>query len=545
MAEIIDKRKGPLSLLDFTCFAKSLQSLDCNFALCDIDGQVLYMYENDNFETDIHFVGQIVKPVIQSGKFSDDSCGFELLQKRYIATRLDLSEMMSEPQSWPGLMVIDLGTKQRQEDTVTALGRMLKVLAENFQTQIQTNNQIEMVSSELSKMYEELVLLHKLSSNMKVTESDFNYLQMACDSLTDIVSVEGIAVLVERFIDKQKQMIIAAGAGLINIDQHMGEIIADRLEQQIRQGKEALLDSEVDSPFKYAWPDTVKNIIAVPLFAKEKSRSSNDTSHRMIGFMVAVNRIGKADFDSIDAKLFNSVANGCAVFIENGNLFNDLKELFIGSLKALTSSIDAKDPYTRGHSERVAFISKWIAEQLAKNDILDRQQVHQVYLAGLLHDIGKMGVDESVLRKKGKLTEQEFSRIKEHPPIGAGILGGIKQMHDIVPGVLSHHERFDGKGYPCGLAGEQIPLIARIISLADSFDAMTSKRTYREALTVEQAIAEIQEGLGTQFDEKIGSLFLQSDIYHLWDMIQDGLKDMYTAYEISNYGTVAVGTLLG
>ena len=260
--------------------------------------------------------------------------------------------------------------------------------------------------------------------------------------------------------------------------------------------------------------------------------------------MVAINRADKPDFDSIDVKLFNSVAGSCAVFIENGRLFKDLKELFIGSLKALTSSIDAKDPYTRGHSERVAFISRWIAERFAAERPLKEEQIHKIYLAGLLHDIGKMGVDDVVLRKKGKLTVEEFNCIKTHPSIGAGILSGIKQMRDIVPGVLYHHERVDGKGYPSGLVGERIPLIGRIIGLADSFDAMTSKRTYRGALTVKQAMGEIRKGLGTQFDEKVARVFLDSDVYQLWDIMQDGFNGIYQGDDSGEYGTVAVGSII-
>ncbi len=184
----------------------------------------------------------------------------------------------------------------------------------------------------------------------------------------------------------------------------------------------------------------------------------------IIGLMVAVNRVDKPDFDSTDIKLFTSVASGCAVFIENGRLFNDLKELFVGSLKALTNSIDAKDPYTRGHSERVALISRWIAERVAEREPLEEEQIHKIYLAGLLHDIGKIGIDESVLRKNGKLTPEERACICRHPSIGASILRGIKQMREIVPGVLCHHERIDGKGYPDGLKGDEIPLTGKIVA---------------------------------------------------------------------------------
>jgi len=264
----------------------------------------------------------------------------------------------------------------------------------------------------------------------------------------------------------------------------------------------------------------------------------------MIGILVATNVVGKPDFDSVDVKLFNCVANQCAVFIENGRLFGDLKELFIGSLKALTNSIDAKDRYTRGHSERVAFISRWIAERLAEVRPVSEDQIHRIYLAGLLHDIGKIGVGEAVLCKKGALTEDERNRIKAHPRIGASILSDIKQMKDIVPGVLYHHERVDGKGYPEGLKGDQIPLISKIIGLADAFDAMTSRRVYRDAMSIRRALAEIEKGLGTQFDEEVGRVFLASDVQKLWDIIQDGFIESWDYSNFGEYGAVAVGTLI-
>ncbi|MHC5076310.1 MAG: HD-GYP domain-containing protein, partial [Planctomycetota bacterium] len=258
----------------------------------------------------------------------------------------------------------------------------------------------------------------------------------------------------------------------------------------------------------------------------------------------AINRLDKQDFDSTDIKLFTSVAGSCAVFVENGRLFKDLKDLFIGSLRALTNSIDAKDQYTRGHSERVAFISKWIADQLVECGLLDEKEISKVYLSGLLHDIGKMGIEEVVLRKNGGLTEQEMYCIKTHPSVGASILSEIKQMREIVPGVLCHHEREDGRGYPNGIKGDQIPLVSKIIALADSFDAMTSRRTYRDAMSVKQAIDEIQKGLSTQYDEVVGRVFLESDIYRLWDIIQKGFTGVYEDSALSEYGTLAVGTLI-
>ena len=266
----------------------------------------------------------------------------------------------------------------------------------------------------------------------------------------------------------------------------------------------------------------MRSIIAVPLYGKERSSSSTDSGSfaTLIGLLFAVNRLDKPDFDTADIKLFSSVAASCAVFVENGRLFNDLQELFIGSLKALTSSIDAKDKYTRGHSERVAVIAKWIAQKYSEHENLDDEQIHNIYLAGLLHDIGKIGIAEAVLCKNGRLTDDEMNCIKRHPSIGAGILSQIKQMKTMIPAVLSHHERIDGKGYPNGLAGDSIPLPAKIIALADGFDAMTSARVYRPAMSLEGALDEIRENLGTQYDEKVGMIFLKSNINNLWQSLQ-------------------------
>ncbi len=538
-------------------FGDKINKIGVNFAVCNADGELVLLCDGGKFKSNRR---QLIKASQRAlNKEGEGSCiGTETKVCRVDETNPVLAAVLKRGSEAVGVALIDLDTGDSIldagcSDRESIFSEMLGLLAESFQSEIEAEKQIEMVGTELARVYEELVLLHKLSTNMRVTEPDANFLQMACDSLTDIVSVEGIAILLEKTIEDEKQLVVAAGSGLIDLDQRTAAVLHSLLAEEIKSGKEALLDSEVDSPFKYDWPENIKNIIAVPLCGRDKAESHPDkiekaqNDNRIIGLMVAINRIDKQDFDSTDATLFNSVANGCAVFIENGRLFNDLKTLFIGSLKALTRSIDAKDEYTRGHSERVAFVSRWIAERLAEVEPLEEEQIHRIYLAGLLHDIGKIGIDEAVLRKKGKLTEQEFECIRKHPSIGAGILREIKQMHDIVPGVLCHHERIDGKGYPGGLVGEQIPLIGKIVGLADGFDAMTSKRTYRGAKTVEQALAEIKKGLGTQFDEKVGRVFLNSDLYQLCCIILKEGPDsigIYGSSNFSEYGIAAVGTLI-
>ncbi len=553
MQDVLENTVQIKHLYDFDDFAAKVNRLGCNFALCDAWGNVIFVGSCGRFTSEQESISLAAYSALKNNFNYNDMLHDSRIDDRYIASILSIDGSRGE-QVPAGVALVDLGEPCSPNENNSAallsqvLSEMLLMLSSNFRIASSAKSQIETISSELSQVYEELVLLHKLGSNMKVTESDCNYLQMACDSLTEIVPVEGIAILLEKGKENHKQLVLAAGSGIIDITPHSAAILHGRLEEQVNKGKEALLDSCAYSPFKFQWPQNVKNILAVPLFGKDRIHPDESAAgfqtHNIIGLMVAVNRIDKPDFDSIDAKLFISVANSCAVFIENGRLFKDLKELFIGSLKALTSSIDAKDQYTRGHSDRVAFISKWIAENAAKELGLSQNQIHKIYLAGLLHDIGKMGIDESVLRKKEKLTEEEFSAIKNHPAIGAGILGSIKQMSDIVPGVLCHHERIDGHGYPNRLVDDEIPLIGKIVGLADSFDAMTSKRTYRNAMSIDKAVEEIHKGLGAQFDERIGRIFLNSDIYHLWDILQDGLWDAANNEDSEQYGSVAVGTLL-
>ena len=187
----------------------------------------------------------------------------------------------------------------------------------------------------------------------------------------------------------------------------------------------------------------------------------------------------------------------------------DTKRLFAQTAEALASAIDAKDKYTKGHSSRVAEYSKKIAELVGKNP----QECDEIYYAALLHDVGKIGISRSILNKKGKLSDDEFQVIKEHPNIGAQILSSISESPYLSIGAKSHHERYDGKGYPEGLKGEDIPEIARIIAVADAYDAMTSSRSYRDTIPQQIVREEFVKCLGTQFDPVFGKLML-----HLIDL---------------------------
>ncbi len=195
---------------------------------------------------------------------------------------------------------------------------------------------------------------------------------------------------------------------------------------------------------------------------------------------------------------------------------DELEKAYLDTIGILRQTVEAKDPYTRGHSDRVSEYSVLIGEQME----LDQDTLHILKIGGLFHDIGKIGIPDSILLKETKLDDNEYSQIKNHPTIGAHILGDAEIFKDIIPIVKHHHERFDGKGYPSQLAGQNIPLIARIAAVADTFDAMTSKRSYRNALPIETVRAEIERCSGTQFDPDIAKVFL-TILDTQYDKIQD------------------------
>jgi putative nucleotidyltransferase with HDIG domain len=174
-------------------------------------------------------------------------------------------------------------------------------------------------------------------------------------------------------------------------------------------------------------------------------------------------------------------------------------------LSILSRAIEARDPYTRGHSTRVTVLAEAVARRLGWSE----EQIASLRVGGPLHDIGKLAVSDEVLCKEGRLDDDELAQIREHPKIGAKILLRVTTLREAIPYVLYHHERWDGTGYPSGKAGKEIPVEARVLAIADAFDAMTSDRPYRSALTHEEALAEVERCAGTQFDPKIARVFLE------------------------------------
>lgn len=229
----------------------------------------------------------------------------------------------------------------------------------------------------------------------------------------------------------------------------------------------------------------VKNVIAVPLISKDKA----------VGILNILTTSKLAN----DISLLRSVADSVSVAIENANLYDDMRNWYFRTIDALAHAVEAKDKYTKGHSLRVSKYAAIIAESMG----LPKDEIEKIRIAGLLHDIGKIGVADSILTKPGKLTNEEYDKIKQHPKISRKILEPIGLSKDIMDGIEKHHERYDGKGYPFGLNDDNIPLIAAILCVADSFDAMTSDRSYRKGISFDEAVNELLKYKGTQFNPRV------------------------------------------
>jgi HD-GYP domain-containing protein (c-di-GMP phosphodiesterase class II) len=349
------------------------------------------------------------------------------------------------------------------------------------------------LSEQLANSYEELSLIHQVSSGMRVNRRTSEFFRQTCQNVLEVMNVEAMGVALQHDACGRAAPVMYGPAA---IPDAVVRRLAPQLVCLLQTRMSDLLINDVSLSVEFSWlGQYARQLLAVPL-------QRQDT---VLGCLFVIDK-QRGDFDSRDSKLLSSIANESAIYLENSILFADVHALMMGLMHSLTSAVDAKDAYTCGHSERVALLSRHLAVARGLPD----GEVDQIYMAALLHDVGKIGVPEQVLQKTGRLTPEEFDVMKKHPAIGARILAEIKQMKPLIPGVLHHHERVDGKGYPAGLAGNDIPLMGRIICLADCFDAMTSSRTYRKALPLEVALSEIRRCAGTQFDASLAESFLRT-----------------------------------
>ncbi|MBM3131191.1 MAG: GAF domain-containing protein [Chloroflexi bacterium] len=262
----------------------------------------------------------------------------------------------------------------------------------------------------------------------------------------------------------------------------------------VKEGKPLIVNNAQSDPRHYkAIDDQValqtSTLMAVPLVTKE----------RVLGVLEVLNKTDRTPFNDDDCAALTALAIQSGIALENAQLYSDLKQAFTDTVSIITNAVEARDPYTAEHTDRVTMIALEMARELHWS----REQIENLQIGALLHDIGKIGIADEILRKPDSLTPDEYKEMQQHPIVGAQMLKGVSALRPVLPYILYHQERYDGKGYPFGLAGDQIPIEGRLLTVADTFDAMTSTRPYRQALTSQEALAEIARHRGTQFDPEM------------------------------------------
>jgi len=367
---------------------------------------------------------------------------------------------------------------------------------------------VESIGSQLTESYEEMNLLYTMIQGMTVQQRPDRFVTITCEELLKTLPYAWIGAQFTADQEKCKSLadlLILAGSPPVPVD------ALKPLTQSLSRNVAAQYPSVIEPHRSPEFADYAllgRTVVLQPVIV----------AGQLIGVLIAGEKQGDdAAASNTDMKLLGAAASHTAIFLENAALYEDLNAMFLGTLYALTASIDAKDRYTCGHSRRVAHLTRQLAHAVG----MDEHTIERMHIAGLVHDVGKIGVPEAVLLKPGRLTDDEFAWIRRHPEMGHRILKDIPQLRDILPGVLHHHESWDGRGYPHGLKGEGIPLVARLICLADAFDAMSSTRTYRSALSRPDVLREIERCAGRQFDPTLARAFVTLDFAQYDRMVID------------------------
>jgi len=352
----------------------------------------------------------------------------------------------------------------------------------------------------LTQEKERLELLYRLSRHISESLDVRQVAQRALDGMCAVVgALRGIALVREPDSDRLRLVAVSGydAESVEALDQRLRLRLGKGLAGWVAAQRQPALVDDVTKDEHWmpvsGLDDWVRSALSVPLLSGDE----------LVG-VLSIYSDREAFFNDEHRRLAESAAATVAVAIANALLYEATKQALWGTITAMVKALEAKDPYARGHSERVAEYAVAIAKELG----LPSEKVEEVRLAAKLHDVGKIGIDEQILAKRDGLNEEEWEAIRSHPRWGAEIIRPISSLNQLVPIILHHHERYNGRGYPNGLRGEDIPLEARIIAVADAFEAMTSDRPYRPALSYQEAIAELKANRGTQFDPQVVDAFL-------------------------------------
>ena len=382
---------------------------------------------------------------------------------------------------------------QHAKEMEKFLGSLVKLLQETWEAQEEVND----LAEELDQSFEDLFLYGKIASQIKTLKFSDTMLHSLISSLLINLRADAAFAVIP---DKPEFNTLVAQQHLNNrLRNDMGfyQKLIDSIPGEVLEAEDKyyIVNRSGSNPIYKTLSPTEYRFLTV--------RIEHDEG--FYGWLGLVSFNMNDIFRQGELQLLVSLAEQLSVVIANTNLYHDLELFIINMVKSLVFAIEAKDVYTRGHSERVSRLSMRMGKMLG----MQGKELEDLRWASILHDIGKIGIPESILNKPGSLTDEEYEVIKEHPVKGFEILKPVDQLICSLPGILHHHERFDGKGYPSGLAGDQIPLAARIIAVADTFDAISSTRSYRSSKSYYKALTIVKEVAGSQLDPEIVSVFSQ------------------------------------
>lgn len=371
-------------------------------------------------------------------------------------------------------------------------------------------NKVEKVEAVSQYLYEcnkrlrqrinELATINQISKAITAVLDLEELLGLCLELINDRLEVSNSSVML---LDEQtNELVVTAAKGyrreqIIGVRQKVDEGVAG----WVAKHKEPVLviDIAADSRFtaKNRLPYKTKSFVSSPL----------SMDKRLLGVINAVDKLSGENFSESDISMLATLAAPISIAMENARLYETLGENCFNTVKTLVTSLEAKCPYTSGHSQRVTDYALRIADTLN----LSKKEKNMLRSAAQLHDIGKIGTSEGILNKPGRLTTDEFEEIRQHPVTGENILESLDFLKDTIHLIRNHHEHWDGSGYPDGLKGHEIPLLTRIMTIADAFDAMTSERPYRPAKPKKDAFSELYNFAGRQFDSEIVHAFIQSE----------------------------------
>ena len=477
------------------------ETFETNFTLWDVNSEALRQTDEELFATH-HESTESVSNVVQLAAKSDkpickaiDDSRLVLaipiavtFRDRHVATAVFYQKGPPD-----GGYEVDSGAPAWTVDILMRLANCVVGRIRSESRVRKLESEVEKVSDNLATTYEEICLLHSVTQNLQIFRTDDRLARIATERLLNCVPLECVAV---QFLPvaheneitydaRTETQITIQGDCPISRDE-FGKLL-EYLDLDLDLGPFVINPNVTSKP---DWPyPSIHELIVVPL----------SDGKNLFGWIAGFNHLDGKELGTVEANLFASLGAILGTHSGNRELYRQQREFVAEMVRALTSAIDAKDPYTCGHSDRVARVSVRIAQQMG----CDQEFIDTIYMAGLLHDAGKIGVDDYVLRKPGKLTDEEFEQIKLHPEIGYNILRDLRHIRDCLPAVLHHHEQWDGGGYPHGLEGEDIPLIARVMAVADAYDAMHSDRPYRKGMPEEKVEQILRDGAGQQWDAKV------------------------------------------